>query len=97
MNYSNKLKNNKQIQTWKITKVGDIIIKWTLVVCFHHDDNANDDDNETDKQTKNLTNGNLKLENEENENQKIQKLENKKKTEKTEICKWWKLKKLINK
>ena len=68
-----------------------------FVICFYYDDNANDDDNKIDKQTKNLTNGNLMLENGKNESQKIQKLENKKKTEKTETCKWWKLKKLINK
>ena len=58
-----------------------------FVVCFHHDDNANDDDNKIDKQIKNLTNQNLKFENKENESQKIQKLENKKKTEGAEICK----------
>ena len=58
-----------------------------FVVCFHHDDNANDDDDKTDKQTKNLTDGNLKLENGKNESQKIQKLKNEKKTERIEICK----------
>ena len=77
--------------------MGDIIAKWMLVVCFYYNDNANDDDNKIDKQIKNLTNGNLKLENEKNKSQKIQKLENKKKTERTGICKWWKLKNLINK
>ena len=50
-----------------------------FVVCFHHDDNADDDDDKIDKQTKNLTNGNLKLVNGKNESRKIQKFKNKKK------------------
>ena len=58
-----------------------------FVVCFHYDDNTNDDDNKINKQIKNLTNGNLKLINEKNENQKIQKFKNKEKTKKTEIYK----------
>ena len=77
--------------------MGDIIVRWTFVVCFHHDGNADGDDDEADKQTKDLTDGNLKLENGENESRKIQRLKDKKETEGAGTCKWWKLKRLVNK